>query len=146
MPDLKRPFSRSAVRFKWLPSARPVRHWQKWDVLLPTRFAPPDADIARVEQTAFARFQALANAGALDGAHAALFDAYIEELMSPLFESAENQFNDGLRVIEALNQQGLEDSKVACGAAERSAREAQAAENEAAAVYEIHVGLKPVTT
>jgi hypothetical protein len=66
--------------------------------------------------------------------------------MAPLFEAAENQWNDGLRVIKALNDQGLEDAKVSCGEAERLARQAQAAENEFASTYETYVGLKAVTT
>lgn len=146
MPHLKRPFSRSAVRTGWLPSSRPVHVWRKWDVVLATRFQPPEAEIARIEQQTLIRFQELAAAGALDSAHAAIFDAFIEEQMAPLFEAAENQFDDGVRVIELLNQQGLEDARIACGTAERLAREAQAAENEASAVYKTHVGLDSVTT
>lgn len=145
MTNLKRPFCRSAIRFQ-LPSIRPVHTFPKWDLLLATRFSSPDLAIAQIEQTAQKRFGELAAAGALDGAHAAILDPYIDELGAPLFESAENQLNDGIRIIELLNQQGLEYAKITCADAERLAREAQNAENEASAIYETRVGLEPITT
>ncbi|MDR1851748.1 MAG: hypothetical protein LBR21_03750 [Propionibacteriaceae bacterium] len=146
MTGFKRPYSRSAVRFKWRPTSRPVNNWQRWDVILASRFTPVDAAVAEIEQMAMARITALAAAGAIDDAHFAIEDAWIEEHMARLMEETENQWNDGLRVIKALNDQGLEDARVTVGEAERLARDAQAAENEFASVYRTFVGLEPVTT
>jgi hypothetical protein len=98
-----------------------------------------------IENLALSKAQGLTSVKAVDEAHFAIIDAYIDELMAPLYEAAERDWQFGLRVLEGLNAQGLEEAARTCGKAKNAARKAQAAENEFAVVYRHWVGTEPVT-
>jgi hypothetical protein len=127
------------IKKQALPTKRPVSEWGDWDRIIPSRF--PDPDLDALAGQVLAEFQRLAGAGALDGAHGRVLDRLAHDIMAPAFEDTRVRYNEGCRIIAMLMGQAVESAKAACRDAERLARAARDAENQADAVYARHVGL-----
>jgi hypothetical protein len=132
--------SSSATRFGWPRPSRLVTYWLGWDIHVPAEFLEPRLEHIRTKVLGqVARLQAR---GAVDDAHAAKLDRYVDHLYAPLETRLGNQSGFGTRWLLEWDASGRRHCEAACWQAHLAARRAAEAEQEANAVYRRFVGLE----
>ncbi len=121
------------------PSSRPVQQLPDFDTALPALFPePPDLD----ELTAhvLGQLERLTAANALDGEHGAILDSLVAEAMAPYYEATHQHLATSVRVIEQIDQQGIETAVMAFDRGLKAQDAAATAEQEADQVYAAAMG------
>jgi hypothetical protein len=126
------------------PTKRPVCEVAEPDTLMPAKFPP--LDFAAIEDQATAECDRLLAANAVDGAHGSVLDALVAESFAGVYEQTLIKFNEGLRVMQILDQQLVEACSKAFAKAETLSAAAKTNERVADVVYGKYVGIPRVKT
>lgn len=120
-----------------------VYQLENWDTTFLQAF--PTADVSALSALVLGELDRLLKRSAIDSAHTDILDTLVAELFAPLYENSRAHFSDGVKILEVIEQQGVEEAVRANRAATVAASEAASLQLVADTIYERVVGVPRVS-
>ncbi len=119
---------------------RRITTWAGWDISLPAELPDPEPLIPVIWEQVRSELQKLLDSNALDEAHAAALDAYVDHVFVSCFVQLKKQYRHGKRWLLELDATGCRHAASACGRAKLAIDKANESNDQADDLYQRYVG------